>query len=1006
MITHIQAILNTYLHASEASRTVDGSHPVVGSLKQLSAELGETDFIHNNGHLQVKAGWGAGNWTKVPWVAIFDKRVTQSAQQGIYPVFLFKADMTGFYLSLSAATGVPYGAPTQKRSAALAAESSRLGIHFQALSSRGFGHLPTLSLAVNQGPGVGYEAGSVVHKYYANDALPEEPELYEDLDALMQAYELAITNGVIGKDAADSENKTLCWIFQGNVDQFGVDEYLRTRDEIRWSVRQNRADVHTGDRVLIWRSGEDGGVVAVCVVLSEPDPLLSDDSPELWYVKQSQAEVRCRLKVLDHFTENPIRRATIKGVLPELNIIKASRGTNFQITEADYETILALRQMPEFSFAELLRHYHDENIIFCSSAHKRRYAIASYDDTGVIVERIDADEPQKVTFAHADKLLRRVQEAGDIDFMTLDNTSAVRNTVLQAKPLALTADQTTITFFPDNSSCLHNFLQVLEALRQVDALDKSVMLLCVLDGIDDKELTANRITFDWIASRFIARMKLLGKTVTEQRAAQPFYHLIDDLFWLHAVQHVKESMQDGRAGSAGALKNIKYALIKDTYWLLLQDPGARAAVRKKLETLTISKTSPSQLLLHAKAAFKATGFFHEAELLVRIFVAIASKPFLILTGNSGTGKTKLAELFAQWLTGNEKHRFAIVPVGADWTDNRNVLGFVNHLRSTQVAGEGADVPMFQSTKILDLLLAAQAQPSFPFLLILDEMNLSHVERYFADFLSTMESKDGIILLHRENRNLPRKPGGPADVPAELPLPRNVFVIGTVNVDETTYMFSPKVLDRANVLEFLVSSVASTEFLQSGGRPVGEIAAAPFEYAEAFLELSYRARGLNGATPLGLVADPANPPAEAIESLRNCQQTLADLFALMQQRHQEFAFRSMAEMLRFLAVDYEITSDKVNWNYQAAMDAQILQKLLPKLHGSKRKIGSLLAALAKYCEKGDRLEAEKPLTNDTTADAYPVTGDKAFKDPVFKGSHRKLCEMIDSLRRDQFVSFVQ
>lgn len=73
------------------------------------------------------------------------------------------------------------------------------------------------------------------------------------------------------------------------------------------------------------------------------------------------------------------------------------------------------------------------------------------------------------------------------------------------------------------------------------------------------------------------------------------------------------------------------------------------------------------------------------------------------------------------------------------------------------------------------------------------MNLSHVERYFSDFLSAMES-DEPIPLHKAIED-------DVDVPNELKLPENVFIIGTVNVDETTYMFSPKVLDRANVLEF-------------------------------------------------------------------------------------------------------------------------------------------------------------------------------------------------------------
>src|SRR5205823_4057895 len=92
---------------------------------------------------------------------------------------------------------------------------------------------------------------------------------------------------------------------------------------------------------------------------------------------------------------------------------------------------------------------------------------------------------------------------------------------------------------------------------------------------------------------------------------------------------------------------------------------------------------------------------------------------------------------------------------------------------------------------LDLLLHAQVNLDQPHFLILDEMNLSHVERYFSDILSALESGEPLAL-HSGNDDIEK-------VPPRLALPANLFIVGTVNVDETTYMFSPKVLDRANVL---------------------------------------------------------------------------------------------------------------------------------------------------------------------------------------------------------------
>jgi hypothetical protein len=640
------------------------------------------------------------------------------------------------------------------------------------------------------------------------------------------------------------------------------------------------------------------------------------------------------------------------------------------------------------SFASLLRRYYDEQIIFVSSVQNQRYAIAACDDSGVSVERLDAHEPQRVTFVRAGKLIQRIQDAGGLELSSLDGTVAIRTTILQAESLALTGDHKRIVFLPDNASRLQNFLQVLSNLNMVSPFYKPAMLLCVLDGIDTGQLSANRIPFDWIAPRFIAKLKELGKEVTEREAAQPFYHLTGDLIWLHAVPNRADLMQDGADGPAAARRKINYALLKDTYWNLLQDAACRSAVRRQLETIMTPKPSADQLLPAAESAVANTGFVHSPDLVRRFISSILSKPFVILTGNSGTGKTKLAQLLAHWMTGSVDASpvgYAVVPVGADWTDNRNVVGFVNHLRK-----DGGEKPIYQSTPVLDLLLRALADPSRPYFLILDEMNLSHVERYFSDFLSAMESKTPVPI-HQEKEPL-LTPSG-ATVRPSVDFPENLFVAGTVNVDETTYMFSPKVLDRANVLEFRIDPGQAKGFLESADNRLKAIVPNP-EAARAFLELSRRARGLT---------EPALPPIDEA-ALAECQRSLQDLFAILHHARLEFAFRTLAEVMRYLRVDFALSARRSDWQWQRCLDAQILQKILPKLHGSRRRLEGILIALATYCEKRDAGAAQKPLQRDSDLNAYPSA--MSLSDVQFQLSRTKLLEMIEAVRRDQFVSFIQ
>ena len=158
--------------------------------------------------------------------------------------------------------------------------------------------------------------------------------------------------------------------------------------------------------------------------------------------------------------------------------------------------------------------------------------------------------------------------------------------------------------------------------------------------------------------------------------------------------------------------------------------------------------------------------------------------FAILTGLSGAGKTLLARSYGAALAkGEADRRLFTLPVQPGWYDPGALLGYVNPLRREE----------FVRTPFLDFLIRVAADPTSPHVAVLDEMNLSHPEQDMAPLLSAMETGDA-IQLHTE--------GDYCDgIPGRLPYPKNLVLIGTVNMDETTHGLSDKVLDRAFVLEF-------------------------------------------------------------------------------------------------------------------------------------------------------------------------------------------------------------
>ena len=268
-----------------------------------------------------------------------------------------------------------------------------------------------------------------------------------------------------------------------------------------------------------------------------------------------------------------------------------------------------------------------------------------------------------------------------------------------------------------------------------------------------------------------------------------------------------------------------------------------------------------------------------------------------------------------------------------------------------------------------MMLDARDNPQLPFFLILDEMNLSHVERYFADILSAMESGDEIKLYDGEDRFAEG-----IKIPRTIKSPKNLFVIGTMNVDETTYMFSPKVLDRAQVIEFRIKPDEMGAYLANPSTPnLAAIESKGAKYAEAFLKLK--------DVPPALDAAGSTMNKDAIAAALN------KFFPELAKLGAEFGYRSASEIVRFCA--YYLAAGA---SIDDAIDAAIVQKLLPKLHGSKARLGPVLKQLKKLAE--------------TEKEVQEGEGTKKVPTPLYKLTHEKIVRMEKRLNDNGFTSFAE
>ena len=356
----------------------------------------------------------------------------------------------------------------------------------------------------------------------------------------------------------------------------------------------------------------------------------------------------------------------------------------------------------------------------------------------------------------------------------------------------------------------------------------------------------------------------------------------------------------------------------------LQDPDisdkqsvdARAKAKELLNSVEVrriqrwqAEQGEAELVDHLVKYCTGTLDFDRMD-IKRLYVSLKTRPFVILAGLTGSGKSSLTRSFAEALGASGSNgRFRRIAVRPDWIDQSEVLGFVNPISDLFVPGWLAET-----------VRDCEREPDRLHFVLLDEMNLAPVEQYLAEWLSAIEeARSGSDDVQMPLYSSALSPKNKDDWFHNLTFPDNLMIVGTVNVDETTRPLSERVLDRANVL--LLNVEVSERHHEPGGQ-----APAPRHV---------------GITEWRKICK-----TEPSDDHHDFLVELADIL-----RHAGIGvgLRTHIELERFVANAEGIIDDVV------ALDWGIVQRIIPKIRGFK---GNLLECLKELQQEFEGVGAEQ------------------------------------------------
>lgn len=333
----------------------------------------------------------------------------------------------------------------------------------------------------------------------------------------------------------------------------------------------------------------------------------------------------------------------------------------------------------------------------------------------------------------------------------------------------------------------------------------------------------------------------------------------------------------------------------------------------QLQEIDTSEKNDELVITSMDYHSQKNGLYYSMKDFVNVHTAIKCSNLVILSGLSGTGKSKLVEMYAKALGINQsnnpdENRLLIIPVRPSWNDDSDLLGYVDLVHMVYRSSD---------TGFVDLLVNAQKDEKNMYIVCFDEMNLARVEHYFSQFLSILERQVNQRELQLYDDQYTGRLYNSKDYPSRIKIGDNIRFIGTVNIDESTYHFSDKVLDRANVIQLDVLNYAE------------EWKTKPYA---SFTSINWSKNDYSGLIRKNL---------ESTSKSEKLHQLLWDIHLLMQEASSKYGVgpRIVKAIETYIGNLPGTVID--GFDERVALDYQIVQRVLTKVRGPESQLGNIL-----------------------------------------------------------------